>query len=62
MRSHPQHWGAFSMRVREIMTRNVKTVEPEDTIQDVARTMKELNVGLIAVCWRDHLRLDHTRS
>jgi CBS domain-containing protein len=36
--------------VSEIMTRDVETVSPEDTIQHAAQLMDELNVGAVPVC------------
>lgn len=36
--------------VSEIMTSNVRTLAPTDTVQQAAQTMEELNVGAIPVC------------
>jgi CBS domain-containing protein len=36
-------------QVRDVMTPDVRTVSPGDTIQRVARCMDELNVGAIPV-------------
>lgn len=41
--------------VAEIMTRNVATITPEDTIRRAAQLMDELNVGSIPVCRGDDL-------
>ena len=38
------------MRLKEIMTKDVEVVAPEATLQDAAKKMKALNVGLIPVC------------
>lgn len=36
--------------VSEIMTRNVRTLSPTDTVRRAAQSMGELNVGSIPVC------------
>jgi CBS domain-containing protein len=36
--------------IREVMTPNVQTISPQDTIQRAAQLMDELNVGAIPVC------------
>ena len=38
------------MLVKEIMTHNVEVVSPSDTLEQTAKKMEELNVGLLAVC------------
>ncbi|MDR5659004.1 CBS domain-containing protein [Serpentinicella sp. ANB-PHB4] len=38
------------MKVREIMTQHVSSVSSQSAIQDVAKQMKDLNVGSIPVC------------
>lgn len=38
------------MKISEIMTREVETVSPGDTIQAAAKMMDELNVGVLPVC------------
>lgn len=38
------------MRINEIMSRDVQVARPQDTIQDVARRMKEIDSGAIPVC------------
>ena len=38
------------MKIREIMTRNVETVRPEDSLQTVARMMRDNDIGLVPVC------------
>lgn len=37
------------MRVRDLMARPVETVNPDTTIKDAARKMRELGVGLLPV-------------
>ena len=36
--------------VTDVMTRNVRTMAPGDTVADAAKAMQELNVGVIPVC------------
>jgi CBS domain-containing protein len=36
--------------VSEIMTRDVRTISPQETIQRAAQMMDELNVGIVPVC------------
>lgn len=43
------------MRIQEIMSRNVETARPEDSIQDVARKMRDIDSGAIPVCDGDQL-------
>src|SRR5262245_18110407 len=43
------------MKIREIMTTNVECVDPETGIVDLARQMKTLDVGFLAVCENDRL-------
>ena len=38
------------MRISEIMSRQVEVARPQDTIQDVARMMREIDAGVIPVC------------
>lgn len=38
------------MRINEIMSRDVEVARPQDTIQDVARRMREIDSGAIPVC------------
>ncbi|SNS76154.1 CBS domain-containing protein [Anaerovirgula multivorans] len=40
------------MKVREIMTTHVSAANTSDTIDEISRKMKELNVGTIPIC--DH--------
>jgi len=44
------------MKVSEIMTRNVRVVSPDKTIQEAARLMDEMNVGVLPVCDGRRLR------
>jgi CBS domain-containing protein len=41
--------------VAEVMTRDVRTMTPNDSVVDAARCMDELNVGVIPVCDGDRL-------
>jgi len=43
------------MKISEIMTTNVECVDPETGIVDLARQMKTLDVGFLAVCENDRL-------
>jgi CBS domain-containing protein len=43
------------MRVSEAMTREVRTVRPDQTIQDVARLMAEIDAGAMPVGENDRL-------
>ncbi|MEA4826535.1 CBS domain-containing protein [Clostridium sp. JNZ J1-5] len=38
------------MEIKNIMTKNVATINPEDTVERAAQMMKEHNVGSIPVC------------
>jgi predicted transcriptional regulator len=44
------------MRINEIMSRDVETARPQDTIQDVARKMREIDSGAIPVCDGDKVQ------
>ncbi|MDP1954342.1 MAG: CBS domain-containing protein [Polaromonas sp.] len=41
--------------VTDVMTRNVRTLTPSDTVAQAAKAMLELNVGVIPVCEGDKL-------
>jgi CBS domain-containing protein len=41
--------------VADVMTRNPRTMTPQDTLADAARVMDELNVGVVPVCDGDRL-------
>ena len=41
--------------IREVMTANVQTISPKDTIQRAAQMMDDLNVGAIPVCEGERL-------
>ncbi|MBX6315990.1 MAG: CBS domain-containing protein [Isosphaeraceae bacterium] len=43
------------MKIKDIMTPGVECVSPDDTIQEAARKMRDLDVGPMPVC--DHDRL-----
>jgi CBS domain-containing protein len=36
--------------IREVMTPDVRTISPQETVQRAAQLMDELNVGVIPVC------------
>ena len=38
------------MHIREVMTRGVEVIRPEDTLQEAARKMKSIDVGPLPVC------------
>lgn len=44
------------MRVADIMTKDVQTISPSDTIQKAATAMDNLNVGVLPVCDGARLR------
>src|SRR5437868_13879368 len=43
------------MLIKDIMTRHVECVSPENTVQDAARKMRDLDVGPLPVCDNDRL-------
>jgi CBS domain-containing protein len=43
------------MQVKEVMTRGAECVRPDDTLQQVAEKMKQLDVGPLPVCDNDRL-------
>ena len=43
------------MKLKDIMTPNPRCVSPDDSLQEAARTMRDLDVGPVPVC--DHDRL-----
>lgn len=42
-------------RIEDIMTRDVRTIAPQETVQRAAQLMDELNVGALPVCEGDRL-------
>src|SRR3712207_3374826 len=38
------------MRIADVMTRDVRVVQPDRTVREAARLMDELNVGVLPVC------------
>ena len=44
------------MRISEIMSRDGEGARPDDTIQDVARKMRDLDTGAIPICEGDEVR------
>lgn len=43
------------MKISEIMTTNVECVSPGSNLMDLARKMKALDIGFLAVCENDRL-------
>lgn len=43
------------MKIKDIMTPNVECVWPDDTLQEAALKMKELEIGPLPVCDRNHV-------
>jgi CBS domain-containing protein len=43
------------MLVKDVMTKNVECVRPDDTLQEAARKMRDLDVGPMPVCDGDRL-------
>lgn len=43
------------MKVSEVMTRNVRVTNPDETIQDAAKIMAEIDAGIIPVGQDDRL-------
>jgi len=41
--------------VADVMTRDVRSMTPDDTLIQAARTMKDFNIGAIPVCDQDRL-------
>src|SRR3712207_1543386 len=38
------------MRIADVMTRDVRVIQPDRTVRDAARLMDEMNVGVLPVC------------
>jgi CBS domain-containing protein len=38
------------MKLREIMTRDVIVIQPDDSLQSAAKKMRDLNIGFLPVC------------
>jgi CBS domain-containing protein len=43
------------MKIKDIMTSNVECVWPDDTLQEAALKMKEMEIGPLPVCDRLHI-------
>lgn len=41
------------MQVKELMSKNIATVTPDTPITEVAKTMKDMNIGSVPVCEGD---------
>jgi CBS-domain-containing membrane protein len=54
-RVKPIEQEALMQTIQDVMTRDVRTVSPQDTVQEAARMMDDLNVGAIPVCDGDRL-------
>lgn len=45
------------MKIRELMTKDVRTLKTEHTLQEAAQAMADLDVGIVPVCNQgDHLQ------
>src|SRR5437867_8644779 len=44
-----------AVQVKEIMTRDVAVIHPDDTLQEAAEKMRTLNIGPLPVCDDDRL-------
>jgi CBS domain-containing protein len=54
--SQPTNKEATTMQtIQDVMTRDVRTIAPQDSVQRAAQLMDELNVGAIPVCEGDQL-------
>lgn len=42
-------------KVSEVMTRNVRSIGPQDTVRHAAQIMDEMNIGAVPVCDGDRL-------
>ena len=43
------------MKLREIMTREVVVIQPDDSLQSAAKKMRDLNIGFLPVCDGENL-------
>src|SRR5262245_30388963 len=43
----------LAMQVRQVMTRGVEAVDPENTLEEAAKKMKDLDIGLLSVLEND---------
>src|SRR4051812_16314393 len=43
------------MKLSEVMTRDVQTLQPDSSINEAAKVMKKLNVGAVPICEGDQL-------
>jgi len=41
------------MKIKDIMTKDVRSLKAENTLADAARLMRELDVGVIPVTWQN---------
>ncbi|OJH36570.1 CBS domain-containing protein [Cystobacter ferrugineus] len=45
----------MAQTIREVMTRDVEVIGPQDTLRDAAEKMRSLNVGALPVCQGDRV-------
>jgi CBS domain-containing protein len=45
----------MAQTIREVMTRDVEVIGPQDTLRDAAEKMRSLNVGALPVCEGDRV-------
>ncbi len=45
----------MAQTIREVMTRDVEVIGPQDTLRDAAEKMRSLNVGALPVCDGDRV-------
>lgn len=38
------------MKVREVMSKNVASVNPDTSVEEIAKIMKDMNIGSVPVC------------
>ncbi len=43
------------MRVKEVMTRRAETIDPDETLQEAARRMRDVGIGALVVCAGEEL-------
>jgi CBS domain-containing protein len=52
---HPKFAEEDRMKVRDVMSKSVKVVSPNDTIQKAAAIMSDNNIGILPVCENERL-------
>lgn len=43
------------MKIKDVMTRNPEVIQPDETLEEAARKMKDLDVGPLPVCDGDRI-------